>query len=155
MATDVYFSILEQAQAVVAGLGLEGITGSNVKLRMLPVAREVLDTVPCVIVCPSEGAEEVEPLSFEDDAAFEVTYGVDVVQVEANNADFSTNLEDYLRAREQRRRAFHEQLLQNVDQVFRVRMRPWAPLDRSKLSQLYSYSGFTLLFSTVEPREDG
>lgn len=154
MPTDVYFSALGSVRDAVAALGLDGISPSNVKVRMLPVVRQVLDTLPCVIVCPSDQAEEVEPFSFEDDAAYEIVRGVDVVQVAANAADFSTNLGTYLRRSEQARRAFGQQVVTNVPGVFRIRFRPWAPLDRSKLNQDYAYAGLTLLLHTVDPRED-
>lgn len=154
MATGVHNSILTAARTILAGLTLSGIDAANVKIRKLPSVREVIDTLPCVLVSPSDTPERIEPLSFEDGAKHRVVYAVDVVVVAADSADFSTNLSTYLRWREQVRRALDQPTLAAVAPVFDVDVEPFSPLDREQLSKLYAYSGLSFRFHCVEPGGD-
>ena len=147
---DVYQTILDAAEGVVSALALE--EAPRVTQRMLPVAREEIDTLPAIFVCPSETPEEERRLSAEDDAGQEVVYSVDVVAVAANENDYATHQRKYLRWREQLRQAFRVPRMDEAPTVYQTEIRGWAPLDRRKLNETYLYSGFTLRFFSAEAR---
>jgi hypothetical protein len=151
MPESVYNSILEAVRDKLQTLTLDGIESVDVKIRKLPKATESLDSLPCVVVAPSEEPEVVEDLSFEDDAAHEVIYSVDIVCIADDDADFVTNLDRYLRWREQVRRAFQPPLLAAVASVFTTEILPFSPLDRQLLNANYAYTGIAVRFHAVEP----
>jgi len=154
VATGVHNAILTAVRNEVAALALAGLAAANVKVRKLPTVREEIDTLPCVLVAPAEEPERVEPLSFDPPALWRVVYAVDVVIVAADNADFSTNLDTYLRWREQVRRALATPRLAGVPQVFDVDVETLAPLDRGRLPELYAFSGLSFRFHVAEPEVD-
>lgn len=141
-------TILDALAEVVGALALED--SPEVRQRMLPSVREEIDALPCVLVCPSEQGETPKPLSMEADAKWEVPYACDVVIVAANNQDFLTHQQKYLRWREQVRQAIQPQTLAGAADVFRTEVRAWAPLDRGRLNQNYAYSGLTVVARTKE-----
>jgi hypothetical protein len=155
VSTGIYNSILEAVRDKLKTLTLAGIDPeTGIKVRKLPKATESLDSLPCVIIAPAEEPEEVEPLSAEDDAAMEVVYSVDVVAIADDDADFSTNLDRYLRWREQVRLAFQPPRLAAVAAVFDTDILPFSPLDRQLLNANYAYTGHTIRFHAAEQRNE-
>lgn len=150
-AASIYNSILAAVQQDVAGLTLElGPTVLPVVIRKLPKAQEPLDTVPCVLICP-DAPEQVEVANFE--GLVYVWYTVGVIVVAANNQDFATNLDTYLSWREQIRRLFQAPTLAGVSSVWDTEIHPEAVIDPEGVNDNYDYSGLTIRFRTVEPRD--
>jgi hypothetical protein len=150
-AQSIYNSILTAVQQAVEGLTLElGAATLPVVIRKLPKVQEPLDTVPCVLVVPA-APEQVEVANFE--GLVYVWYTVGVVVVAANNQDFSSNLDSYLSWREQIRRLFQAPSLPGVSQVWDTEVHPEPVIDPEAVNADYDYSGLTLRFRTVEPRD--
>lgn len=150
-ALSVYNAILDAEVKAVQGLGLaySGVALPVLK-RKLPKVGENLDTVPCVIVCPSEAPEKVVQADAEGGKF--VTYGSDLVLVAANNQDQSKNLDTQLSWREQVEYLAEPQTLPPVPGVWMVQVTPGTPIDRAKVSQNYDYSPIGLQVTTREKR---
>lgn len=154
MSNDIYNSILDASAGTVQGLFLVDLNPVNIKVRKLPKATESLDSLPLVVIAPSETPEEITRFSFEDDKSVQVVYSTDIVIIAADNRDFSSNIRKYLRWREQIRRAFQVQTISGVPSVFQIDIRPFSPLNRSMLNKMYAYSGLSLRLSSAEQISD-
>ncbi len=161
MATDIYYTLLTAAQATIQGLGLTGLPSASplpsaqVYLRKLNIDRD--DVLPAVFVAPSEDAEQVIELSFEDPAGVGVDYSVGLVIVAADNQDLTGNLKTYLRWREQIRRAFQSATVGALeswpDGLYDASPRLWTPLDRERWhADNLACLGMTAVFSVSEQR---
>ena len=146
-------SILSAVTTTVQGLNFSGaVATSNIKRRMLPKVSETLDSLPCILVAPGPGGEQVEDFSFEDGVAKHVVYQVEVVVVAASNHDYATNEATYEDWRQTVRRAFQSHSLAGVPTVFQISLRPSPPFDRRLLNEQYAYSGLVLLVHAAESR---
>lgn len=153
--TAAYGMILDATLATVRGLTLTGIDNPLTQIikRFLPKASEELDTLPLVVVAPSETPEDVRPLSGENDKAVEVIYAVDIVTIAASQHDFASNMDRYLDWRETIRQAFQEPTANNAPTVFDTEIKPFSPFDRPLLNQNYAYCGLRVLFHSAERRK--
>lgn len=154
---DLYEPILVAAQAIVANLTLTGLDPANVRGLEMPVVRAQIDATPCVLIAPSETAERVIPLSFEDQSAFQVDFSVDIVIVARDNQDFRNNRATYLGWRSQIEVAFQPATYPSAPTSLPLgqwdtTIRPWQPVSRALLQKNYAYLGSTIVFSAVRAR---
>lgn len=136
-----YSTIIDAAVTIIQALSLSGLSSSNVKKRALPIVGEVLDTLPCVVVCPS--ARNMTSVPLEAEGMREVVRWVDCVVIAAKNQD-QTLPDDVLRWVEQIHDALAPPRALGIAGIFESDVEPWVPLDRRLLNENYAYSGITV-----------
>lgn len=128
MANSTYGGMLTAAKTAIDGLSL----GATCVIRRLPTAQESLDTLPLIVVSPSDTPEEYERLAFNGPFTFSPT--VQVVIIAANNGDYSTDLVTRLDWRQSIANA-----LSDLDIGLSSSITYNAPLDRSMINLNYDY----------------
>lgn len=123
---------------------------ASVVLARLPVARDALESLPAVAVCPAEQPERSEP--FATGGYQSVTYVVQVVVIAASNRDASRGMADVLDARETLRKLFQRpsNIQAYAPEVLQADAAGEAPLARSAVFRGYDVSGFTARFRCIE-----
>lgn len=130
--------------------GMVTMPPGNVKRRMLPDVRAVLDGLPCVILAASSIPESEEIVSFEGHK--NVVWAAEVAVVAGGNADYVT-LDPLIRSwQEQIKRAFGDPRLDGAPSVWDTRISPGPLFDHSLLNQQYTFTSVTIRFSSCEPR---
>jgi hypothetical protein len=145
----VYEDVLTAVKNRIISIGLDGISASNVTIRMLPKIDETIDPLPSILVSPI--VPESYPYGFFHDSVI-VRYAADIVIVAANNNDLSTNLGAYLQWRESLRRKFQTAKEANIPGVFNATVSPMVMFDRAALAGQYAYMGFRLAVEVVEDK---
>lgn len=148
----VYDDIMTALVTTIQGLELSPIQPERVYRRMLPRVAESLESLPCVLVAPGPGGEALEPLSFEDDLAYAVTYQAEIVVVAASNANLQVLEPTVEKWRQRLRRSLQNHTLNGVPEVYRIQIRPSPPFERRLLNSQYAYSGQVFLFTAAEQR---
>lgn len=149
-------TVLSAALAILQGIpwaldanGNSVLLTANVRRRMLPLASETMDALPCVVLAAG-AAEDEGSFSFEDEK--DVVYSCEVAIVAANNDDFATSEPLYLAWREQVKRAFGNATLTGAPTVWDTRLSLEPLFDRGLLNQQYAYQSITLRFTSHESR---
>lgn len=154
-AESVYQSILDTVKETVEGLELNG-TGDpgapTVAIRKLPKAGESLDTLPMIVVSPSETPEEVRPLAFG--GVFRIRYRVEITVIRSGNRNVIKGLDICLDWRQQIRKALQVTgAFEDVDDVYDVDFTPEVVIDRNMVNSNYDYSALGLVVTTAETAE--
>jgi hypothetical protein len=152
VASSTYNTVLSKAQAAIAALGLQDWNSRNVPvlLRKLPKNEEDLDSLPIIVVSPSEQPEKIKPIVFG--ANVWVEYPVEIVIIAGGNQDYSTHLDFYLSWRDSIRRLFQAPTLAGATSVFDTRMEPELVINRALVNQNYDYSAIRVWFISAESR---
>ena len=119
----VHYRCATAIQALIQSLGLTSIDSANIIVRKLDSDRGVDDgtySLPMIVVS-TIGLEQNQPATNERD---DVGYPVMVTILAADNQDLSTNHDKYLRWREQIARAFRNQNLSAVPEIYTARIEP-------------------------------
>lgn len=149
MAASVFNAVADATVQAVSSLGLQfGAASLPVLKRKLPKIGETLESLPCLIVCPST-PEKAKYLCF---GKVKVQYAFQIVMVAAGNRDFAANLGTYLDWREQVRRLLQKKgALTGVAEVFDQDAIPEVVIDRNAVNSNYDYSALGLIVTTAEP----
>lgn len=147
----------QETTAAVEAIGLSiGGTVVSVAARKLPKAEESLDTLPLIVVAPSDRPPREQPwdsgTAADGNARALREHLFDVVVIAAGNRDPVTGLPEYLQWRQKVSRRFGQpKALTNVAELYDTRVEPMQPIDRAAYAKQYDYSGLTLRFRCVEP----
>lgn len=153
-AASIYDAILDAVAAAITGLGLTfNSSPIPVNVLKLPKAEETLETLPAIQVSPTASGETEEPWSSEDQVL--VKYPVQVTLLASGARDFTeTNLDTWMLFRQKCRRLFQGALLSGVVSVFKTDLRFAPVLDRGELKNSYEIGSFTVVFWSIETRQD-
>lgn len=142
----VYYRCLSAVAARLGALGLSGIAGASIIVRKTPWNRNL--AVPGIFVTPSSEAHIEPATNLRDD----VSYGVQLTLVRASNQELSANLATELSWREQVSRAFRENTLAGVDEVYTVRIEPGPVIDVASFAAQYDVQTLVLRCVARETR---
>jgi hypothetical protein len=151
----VLYRVLSAVKARVVGLALEGIEPRNVQLLQAPwegALAAVPPSLPAVQIAPAEGATPLDQGTNQQD---DVEYAIQVVLLDADPRRHpQERLPRLARWRQQVARAFRNQRLAGVPEVYRCTVDPHTLLDRSTwLREGLLVSVLTLRFLTRETRD--
>jgi hypothetical protein len=145
MPESVFERCLNAVAARLQAISLSGIAASSIVVRKLPWNRNQI--MPGLFVTPAK--ETIEPATnLRDD----VGYGVQLTLVRASNQELSTNLGAELTWREQISRAFREQALAGVAEVYTVRVEPGPVFDAASFANQYDVQTLVLRCVARETR---
>ena len=152
MADSVLKSILDQVQADVQSLALDGIASGNIQvIKVFNQVEEVLPTLPGVLVLPidSESIARADGTNHRDDVGYPIAIGIVAADSDSQSADFDRNL----LWRERIRKKFINQRLVNVPSVFTCLIEPRQIVDPFRwLSRNLWVSTLILRFMSREAR---
>lgn len=123
--TSVHYSCAEAIQAKIRSLSLTSIDNSDVIIRKLDSDRGTDDgtySYPMIVI--STFGIETMPNTGGTNLKDDVIYPVVVTILAADNQDLSTNQNKYLLWRQKINRAFRNQNLSDVDEVYTVQVQP-------------------------------
>jgi len=145
--------------AILQAVSITGIDTGNVgKIREAPTVTEVIDPLPCVLIC-SRGPHKTEPLSFEGAASR--VYVEEIIVIAGREGDFQSDqvptqswLRQYFEAVDREQSGANagqfRTTLPDCPSVYAIEVGDIATFDRTKLGDSYAYLSF---FVTVRSSE--
>lgn len=154
MPSSIETGIQTALQAIIQGIGLAGIPNTQVRVRETPKVNEVLDKVPCVLICP-RGPNKSSGAGFE--GPVQRAYIDEVIVIDGREGDNSTDTpttqlwhEQCVNAVERLASGQYRTGLAGVPTVFDIRVGDIPTFDRTKLSENYAYLSFFVTVSSSE-----
>jgi hypothetical protein len=150
----VQYQALYAVQSRLRLLLLSGIASSSIVVKKLPVRRlvkELIVAMPAILITPAKGS--MNPTAGTN-ALDDPVYAVLLTIVEADNQDVTveTNLERHTKWHEQIERAFQNQRLPGVTEIYNCAVEPQEPISLPEwMQQLYT-SSILLKFTARVPR---
>jgi hypothetical protein len=151
----VYWSCLRAVQAQIQALNLPGLTTLSIVIKKLPLDRNMGTApglaLPAVLITPDR--ETMDPQagtnSFDD-----VVYSVRVTMFDRDNQEptVAANLDRYLAWRQQIARAFRNQTLAGVPEVYSASVEPAEVVNADAWARNLYASALLLRFVSREPR---
>lgn len=152
MANSVLKTVLDQVQADIRSLSLEGINDASVHVvKVFNQIEEVIPELPGVLVLPidSESVARNAGTNNRDDVGYPVAVGMFAADSDSQAADFDRNL----LWRERIRKKFVNQRLSNVSSVYTCLIEPRQIVDPFRwLSRNLWVSTLVLRFMSRESR---
>lgn len=157
MADSIEKKIQDALKVIIEDIGLAGVDDSNIKILELPKINEVLDALPCVLICSRR--KTTEAIGFE--GRVERVYVEEILFIDGREGDEVTEQDKVQRWHEQGIEAVEREqspvetsqyhqfrtTLPGVPTVYSVEVGDVETIDRTKLSDNYAVLGF---FVTVK-----
>lgn len=151
MAASIYENVQTKVAAILTALALSiNGTVAPVVIRKLPVFRDVLETLPIIVISVGNGPESTVPFSTGNEQY--VGYLIQICIIDKGNREVIVGEPDVLTARESIRKQFQRPgpVLAAVPQLLQVEVLPEAPLSRAAFLKNYDFSALAVRFKCVE-----
>ena len=153
-STSIFMKSMEAVQTAIQGLGLTGLSSSNVLIHKVPrdLDKDMPATspLPAIIISPrdAEGADPRAGTNLKDD----VVYPIQIVILDQDGQNQTTNFDRYLQWRETIRRTFHNKRLSGVSEVTGVVVQPKTIVDPERWIKGQFVSALVLAVTSREAR---
>lgn len=146
--TSVHEAILNAVVTRINAIGLSGLPSARVKLAWIPRAYEVVNSLPCLFVCPFGHETDDSETNNQDD----IVYPVVVAMVDTGQGDPVANLSRDLLWREKVSKALRRQRLAGVVTQFDAAVDYEAVVDATAFSRQYILTTLVLNFWSRQAR---
>ena len=152
----VHYQAMLAVQTRLRLLDLEGIASNSIVVKKIPLPR-IVDPkylgvpMPAIVVSPvKEGMDPKAGVNAFDDVTLPVL--VSIVENDNQESTLELHLDRHSKWREQIARAFHNQRLPGVNEIYQCAVEPGNPIDGPSWSNNLYASGHLLKFTARVPR---